>query len=116
MEAMTGFKYIQEKKLISGFFSDISQDSGKVVYGINETMAQLEAGTLEQIICYENLNVIRLVLKNKETEALTTQYVNPEKITDQSLYKEKKTGDELEMVSDEPLNEWLVENYMKFGA
>lgn len=35
-------------------------------------MAQLEAGTLEQIICWENLNVIRLVLKNKETDSLST--------------------------------------------
>lgn len=115
-EAMTGFKYVQEKKLISGFFSDISQDSGKVVYGISETMAQLEAGTLEQIICWENLNVIRLVLKNKETDSLSTMYVHPEKVDDQSLYKDRRSGEELEMVSDEPLNEWLVENYMKFGA
>jgi len=46
-EAMTGFKYVQEKKLISGFFNDISQDTGKIVYGIVETMTQLEAGTLE---------------------------------------------------------------------
>lgn len=87
-----------------------------MVYGIAETMAQLEAGTLEQIICWENLNVIRLVLKNKETDSLSTQYVDPEKVDDQSLYKDRRTGEELEMVSDEPLNEWLVENYMKFGA
>jgi peptide chain release factor subunit 1 len=76
----------------------------------------LEAGTLEQIICWENLNIIRLQLKNKETESLSVQYVHPEKVDDQSLYKDKRTGEELEMISDEPLNEWLVENYMKFGT
>jgi peptide chain release factor subunit 1 len=56
------------------------------------------------------------VLKNKETEALSTQYVDPEKVVDQSLYKDKRTGVELEMVSDEPLNEWLVEHYKDYGT
>jgi hypothetical protein len=32
------------------------------------------------------------------------------------LYKDKNTGAELEMVSDEPLNEYLVENYKNYGA
>lgn len=37
-EAMTNLKYVQEKNLISKFFNDISMDTGKVVYGLTETM------------------------------------------------------------------------------
>lgn len=66
-EAMVNLKYVQEKNLISKFFSDIAMDTGKVVYGLQETMAQLEAGTLEQLICFENITFIRLELRNKET-------------------------------------------------
>lgn len=38
-EAMVNLKYVQEKNLISKFFSDIAMDTGKVVYGLQETMA-----------------------------------------------------------------------------
>jgi len=33
-EAMVNLKYVQEKNLISRFFSDIAMDTGKVVYGL----------------------------------------------------------------------------------
>lgn len=38
-----------------------------VVYGVNDTMAALENKAIEKILCFENLDTIRITRKNKET-------------------------------------------------
>jgi hypothetical protein len=45
-----------------------------VVYGLEDTMRSLEAGTLETICVYENADFIRMKLKNKDTESITIVY------------------------------------------
>ena len=34
----------------------------------------------------------------------------------ENLYKDKESGAENELVDKRPLTEWIVENYMNFGA
>jgi peptide chain release factor subunit 1 len=53
-------------------------DTGKFVYGVHDTMKSLEAGALETIMCFEGLEYQRVIMKNKDTEALTTTYLKPE--------------------------------------
>lgn len=40
-----------------------------IIFGATETIKTLESGGLESIILYENLDFIRVALKNKETDA-----------------------------------------------
>lgn len=65
-ETLSNVKFIQEKKLINRYFDEISQDSGKVCYGIDDTLKALEAGAAETLIVYENLEITRWELKNSE--------------------------------------------------
>lgn len=58
-DALQGVKFIQEKKLISNFFDEISQDSGKYVFGVQDTLQGLEMGAVEILICWENLDITR---------------------------------------------------------
>lgn len=58
-DALTDVKFIKEKKLISSFFDEISRDTNKAIYGVSETLAALEQGAVETLICWENLAILR---------------------------------------------------------
>lgn len=50
-ETLGNVKFVQEKKLIGKYFEEISQDSGKVCYGIEDTLRALELGAAESMSC-----------------------------------------------------------------
>ena len=45
-ETLTNVKFVQEKKLISKYFDEISQDTGKFCFGIDDTLKGLEMGAV----------------------------------------------------------------------
>lgn len=113
-EALANVKFIQEKKLITKYFDEISQDTGKFCYGVDDTLKALEAGSCEIVIVYENLDVIRYTYKNAEDKEVVV-HASPEQ-EDKTYNLDKNTGQEMELVSEQPLLEWLAENYQNFGA
>ena len=54
---------LQEKRLIGKYFDEISQDTGKYVFGVDDTLKALEMGAVETLIVWENLDVNRYTLK-----------------------------------------------------
>ncbi len=66
-EALANVKFIQEKKLIGRYFEEISQDTGRYCFGVDDTLRGLEMGAVETLICWENLDYTRYVLKNHAT-------------------------------------------------
>ena len=58
---------MQEKKLISKFFDEISQDTGKYGFGVKDTMQLMEMGAVEVLVVWENLEMDRCILKNTQT-------------------------------------------------
>src|SRR5438045_9538758 len=65
-ETLGNVKFIQEKKLIGKYFEEISQDSGRVCYGVEDTLKALELGAAEVLIVYETLDVTRWVWKSSD--------------------------------------------------
>lgn len=55
-------KFVQEKRLISKFFDEISQASNKYVFGVKDTLTCLEMGAVETLIVWENFDVNRYVV------------------------------------------------------
>jgi len=53
--------------VLGKYFDEISQDSGRYCFGVQETLKALEMGAVEILIVWENLEVIRYVLKNNTT-------------------------------------------------
>ena len=55
---------MQEKKLIQKYFDEISQDTGRYCFGIDDTLKALELGAVETLIVWENLDITRYTLRN----------------------------------------------------
>lgn len=45
------------------YFDEISQDTGKYCFGVDDTLKALEMGAVEILIVYENLDTMRYVLR-----------------------------------------------------
>jgi peptide chain release factor subunit 1 len=63
-ESLSNVKFVQEKKLIQKYFDEISQDTGKYCFGIEDTLKALEMGAVETLIVWENLDITRCILRN----------------------------------------------------
>merc|ERR1719183_1678183 len=66
-ESLKNVNFIKEKKLISSFLDEVSQDTGKFCFGIKDTMQALDMGAVETLIVWEELNLLRIVIKNPHT-------------------------------------------------
>lgn len=53
--------------MLTQYFSEIAQETGKYAFGVKDTLQALELGSAEELIVWEQLDVNRIVLKHKET-------------------------------------------------
>jgi peptide chain release factor subunit 1 len=114
-ETLGNVKFIQEKKLIGKYFEEISQDSGKVCYGIEDTLKALELGAAEILIVFENLDVTRWALKASTGEEVIIHTTKGQE-SNRELFMDKETGQEMEISDQGSFLEWLAEKYKDFGA
>ncbi|KAI9672132.1 MAG: Polypeptide release factor (eRF1) in translation termination [Alyxoria varia] len=114
-ETLSNVKFIQEKKLINRYFDEISQDTGKVCYGIDDTLKALELGAAETLIVYENLDFTRWELKSSGGSQVLLHVPGGQE-PERSDFMDKETGQEMEVVSSLSFLEWMAESYRDFGA
>ncbi|KAI0261082.1 peptide chain release factor eRF/aRF subunit 1 [Gloeopeniophorella convolvens] len=115
-ESLANVKFVQEKRLIQKYFDEISQDSGKYCFGIDDTLKALELGAVETLIVWENLDITRYVLRNAANEEVLV-HVSKEQEKDREKFLDKSTGLEMEQAQEpQPLLEWFAEKYKEFGA
>lgn len=50
-------------RFLGRYFDEISQDTGKYCFGVEDTLKALEMGAVEILIVYENLDTMRYVLR-----------------------------------------------------
>lgn len=91
-ESLQNVKFIQEKKLIGRYFDEISQDTGKYCFGVEDTLKGLELGSVETLICWENLDIQRYVLKNHTIGNETVLHLTPEQEKDKSHFTDKEVS------------------------
>jgi len=63
-ESLANVKFVQEKRLIQKYFDEISHDTGKYCFGIEDTLKALELGAVETLIVWENMDITRHTLRN----------------------------------------------------
>jgi len=114
-EVLANVKFIQEKKLISKYFEEIAQDTGKYCYGVKDTLYALSMGAVETLIVWESLEITRYQFKMPTGEEKIL-HLTKEEEKNQAHFVDPATGTELEVIEKISLLEWFANNYKKFGA
>merc|ERR1712174_56854 len=114
-DTLGSVKLMKEKKLLQKYMDEISQDTGKYCFMVDDTLKALELGAVEDLIVWENLDVHRFVLRNSTTGENTIVHLNKEQERNESFFHDKD-GTELETVEKESLVEWFANNYKNFGC
>ena len=115
-DILANVKFVQEKRLISKFFDEISQDTGRFVFGVADTLQCLEMGAVETLIVWESLDVNRFILLNTSNNETEIKNLTPEQEKDATHFHDKESGAELEAQEKMALLEWLANNYKQFGC
>lgn len=114
-DTLANVKLMKEKKLLQRYFEEISQDTGKYCFMVEDTLKALELGAVEDLIIWDNLEVNRYVLRNNTTSEERIVHLNKAEEGDDSNFRDAE-GTELETVEKEPLVEWFANNYKQFGC
>ncbi|VDD83995.1 unnamed protein product [Mesocestoides corti] len=115
-DTLAGVKFIQEKKLIQRYFDEISQDTGKYCFGVDDTLKALEMGAVDSLIVWENLSVTRYVLRSSSSDEKRIIHLRPDQERDRSHFIDPDTQTEMEVEESQLLLDWLALNYRSFGA
>lgn len=69
-DVIGNLKFVKEKQILSGFFHEISMDSGRFCYGVKETMRIFDSGAIETLIVWEDLEHNMIKCKLPESDAI----------------------------------------------
>lgn len=115
-DTLKGVKFVQEKKIITRYFEEVALDTGKVCFGVQDTLKALDMGACELLLVYEGLEVSRVVIRNPHTDEVVTHFLTPAEEKNEKFFRDQATGNELIVVERTPLTEWLALNYKSFGT
>lgn len=115
-DALANVKLLKEKKLLQKYMEEISVDTGKYCFMVDDTLKALDLGAVEELIVWDNLDINRYVLRNQSTSEERVIHLNPEQEKDDNNFRDPNTGGELEVIDKEPLVEWMANNYKSFGC
>lgn len=117
-ESLANVKLVQEKRLLQKYFDEISLDTGRYCFMVQDTLQALEMSSVETLIVWENLSVNRLQVKNTATGEEKILHLTPEQEASggDTHFRDPVTGVQLEVVERITLVEWLANNYKSFGA
>jgi len=113
-DTLKNVKFLAEKKLITKFMDELAQDTGKICFGVDETVEGLKMGAIETLILWENLEMNRYVLRHPETKEEQVLYKTPDQEKNMDFLVEGET--KLDIVENKAFSEWAVETYKDFGC
>jgi peptide chain release factor subunit 1 len=115
-ESLAGVKFIREKKLLKQYFGEISVDSGKFCYGAKETLFALESGAVENLIVWEELDIMRFTVRDNEGEESILNLTKTQLEDSDTQHFTDKNGNTLEVIDKIQLLEWLSNNFKSYGC
>lgn len=115
-DTLSNVKLMKEKKLLQRYMDEISQDTGKYCFMVEDTLKALDLGAVEDLIIWDNLEVNRFVLRNQTTGEEKVVHLSKEQEADEKNFRDSTSGVELETIDKETLVEWFANNYKQFGC
>lgn len=114
-DCLSNVKFVHEKRLLSNYFGEISRNTNKYCFGVQDTLSALESGAIQDLIVYEALTINRYQLKNNSTGETSVKILTEEQEADPSHFH-APDGSELEILDKISLLEWFTNNYKSYGA
>eukprot|EP00768_Dysnectes_brevis_P003344 gnl/Dysnectes_brevis/239_a270_2921.p1 GENE.gnl/Dysnectes_brevis/239_a270_2921~~gnl/Dysnectes_brevis/239_a270_2921.p1 ORF type:complete len:439 (+),score=192.83 gnl/Dysnectes_brevis/239_a270_2921:933-2249(+) len=114
-DVLRDVKFIREQKQVGKFLFEIARDTKRYCFGIEDTLRCLDMGAVEDLIIWEDLPHIRVVLRGPEGD-LRTHFWTQEQVETPENYVDKDTRSKLETVEKELFTEWMSVNYTRFGS
>jgi peptide chain release factor subunit 1 len=115
-DTLSNVKLMKEKKLLQKYMQEITLDTGKYCFMVEDTLKALDLGAVEDLIIWDNLEVVRFVLRNQATSEEKVIHLNKDQESNDDHFRDAETGAELETIEKEPLVEWMADNYKSFGC
>ena len=115
-DALANVRFVEERKLVQNFFEAISLDTGMIVFGVVDTMKALEMSALTTILLYDEIEMMRYEIQVPGTDIKKVHYLTPKQEEDPKYFKDPESGVDYEVLSAEPLADWLCVNYQHFGC
>mmetsp|Transcript_36813 Transcript_36813/g.41968 ORF Transcript_36813/g.41968 Transcript_36813/m.41968 type:complete len:458 (-) Transcript_36813:257-1630(-) len=115
-DTLSNVKLMKEKKLLQKYMDEISKDTGKYCYMVDDTLRALDLGAVEDLIIWDNLEIQRYVLRNTSTGEERVLHLNKLQEQNDTFFHDPATGVELETIDKEPFVEWMANNYKQFGC
>ena len=69
-DILSNVKYMDEKKILLEFMTEISKDTGKYVFGLKETLLGLQSGAVEKLIVHDGTTLFHPDLEDGEKVSL----------------------------------------------
>ena len=111
-DALRNVKFVHEKKILGRFFEEIAKDSGKYIFGLKDTMEAMENWKIDILIIWENINFVKLTLKNNKGDNIV-EYVPANKVNGVK-FTPNDSKIEYKILENIPLSEYLLNNYKKY--
>ena len=115
-DALANVKLLKEKKLLQKYMDEISLDTGRYCFMVDDTLSALDLGAVENLIIWDNLEIQRYILRNTSTGEEVIKHLTKQQESDDTNFRDTTTQAELEVVEKESLVEWFANNYKKFGC
>jgi len=113
-DVISSQKIISEQKTLQLFFDEIVKtDRTLYCFGASEVLQALEASAVETLILYEKLPIHRHELVS---DGKTYVIFTPTPELDVENEQVRNLRGRFEIVSSGPLQDYLIENYRRFGA
>lgn len=87
-----------------------------IVFGVHDTMRALEMGALETLMLFEEIDMVRYLLKHPVKGDTRTLFLTSNQEKDNKYFKDAESGLDMEVISADPLAEWICHNYQNYGA
>ena len=114
-DTLINVKLMKEKKLLQQYMEEIALDTGKYCFMVDDTLKALDLGAVEDLIVWDNLEIMRYQLRNQSTGEEKVVHLTPEQAHDESHFR-SADGTEMEVVDKETLVEWMANHYKEFGC
>ncbi len=92
-ETLSNVKLVQEKKLLQSYFDEISQDTGKYCFMVQDTLQALEMSSVETLIVWENLAINRITVKNTSTGEESVLHLDAAQEKNEAHFHDSATGE-----------------------